>query len=56
MGENWAYAMRRYGRFQGYAWAGVAGVGLLVYGGSLLGKAATPAPKEKEGGVPSKGS
>jgi hypothetical protein len=33
--------MRRYSRFQGYAFLGALGVGLAVWGGKKLGEAGT---------------
>ena len=35
--------MRRYSRFQGYAFMGALGVGLAVWGGKKLGEAGTSA-------------
>jgi|TARA_B100001142_G_scaffold289509_1_gene306365 hypothetical protein len=37
MGTIWAHAMRKYGRFQGYAWGGVVVVGAAAYAASALG-------------------
>lgn len=32
MQKLWAHAMRRYGRYQGYAWVGVIATGALAFG------------------------
>jgi hypothetical protein len=31
IGEQWAYAARRYSKYQGYAWSGVVAVGGLAF-------------------------
>jgi len=36
MAELWAYAHRRYARFQGYAWGGVVVVGAVAWGASRI--------------------
>ncbi|QDZ22770.1 hypothetical protein A3770_08p52880 [Chloropicon primus] len=43
IGEQWAYAARRYSKYQGYAWSGV----LCVAGIAFLGSMVT-SPKEEE--------
>jgi hypothetical protein len=48
MQKLWAHAMRRYGRYQGYAWAGVLGTGALAFG-------LATATKENAGGAEKKG-
>mgnify|MGYP006184849909 CR=1 FL=1 len=52
MQKLWAHAMRRYGRYQGYAWAGVLGTGALAFG---LATATKIEGKEKKGGAEKKG-
>ena len=47
MQKLWAHAMRRYGRYQGYAWVGVIGTGALAFG---LATATKIEGKEKKGG------
>jgi hypothetical protein len=47
MSELWAHAMRRYGRFQGYAWGGVLATGAVAYGLAMLTKK-TPPPKSEK--------
>ena len=36
MAQLWAYAQRRYARFQGYAWGGVVIVGAVAWGASRV--------------------
>ena len=36
MAQLWAYAHRRYARFQGYAWGGVVIVGAVAWGASRV--------------------
>lgn len=36
MAQLWAYANRRYGRFQGYAWGGVVAVAFVAWGASQI--------------------
>ena len=52
MQKLWAHAMRRYGRYQGYAWAGVIGTGALAFG---LATATKIEGKENAGGAEKKG-
>ena len=52
MQKLWAHAMRRYGRYQGYAWVGVIGTGALAFG---LATATKIEGKEKKGGAEKKG-
>ena len=52
MQKLWAHAMRRYGRYQGYAWAGVLGTGALAFG---LATATKIEGKENAGGAEKKG-
>ncbi len=47
--QQWAYAARRYSKYQGYAWSGVVAVAALAYAASYAsedpkkeGKAAAP--------------
>ena len=44
MGQQWAYAARRYSKYQGYAWSGVA----VVAGLALLGNLVASKPSEKK--------
>ena len=48
MQKLWAHAMRRYGRYQGYAWVGVLGTGALAFG-------LATATKDDAGGAEKKG-
>jgi len=45
IGEQWAYASKRYSKYQGYAWSGALCVGLVAYLASSL--TASPAPDAK---------
>ena len=42
MAQLWAYAHRRYARFQGYAWGGVVIVGAVAWGASRVMGAEPP--------------
>jgi hypothetical protein len=48
-----SYAMRRYSRFSGYAWAAALGVGLVVWGGHKLGESSAPPPPPPQPPAPS---
>ena len=42
IGEQWAYAARRYSKYQGYAWSGVVAVAAIAYFGSLATQPTKP--------------
>ena len=42
IGEQWAYAARRYSKYQGYAWSGVVAVAAIAYFGSLATQPTNP--------------
>ena len=49
LGEQWAYAARRYSKYQGYAWSGVVLVGGLAYLMSLVGTTGVTEPPKGSG-------
>ena len=49
IGEQWAYAARRYSKYQGYAWSGVVLVGGLAYLMSLVGTTGEAEPPKGSG-------
>lgn len=50
MQKLWAHAMRRYGRYQGYAWVGVIATGALAFGLASATREDTRGEKEGRGG------
>jgi len=49
MQKLWAHAMRRYGRYQGYAWVGVIVTGALAFGLASATREDSSWRGEKEG-------